>query len=158
MDMDLCAKVKLSEWAIQRYEFRYLRHELDSEKLYKGDPRLLMFISQVEGCSQTRIAKNLCIKPATLTVMIKRMEAAGLISRKADEKDMRTQRVYITERGKETAERTRDVFRKAVEDIYDGLTETELAEYLRIMEKIQKNLVKLTDSIPKEAFDFELPR
>ena len=158
MDMDLCAKVKFSEWAIQRYEFRYLRHELDNEKLYKGDPRLLMFISQTEGYSQTQIAKNLCIKPATLTVMIKRMEAAGLISRKSDDKDMRTQRVYITQRGKETATRTRDVFKKAIEEIYDGLTELELAEYLRIMEKIQKNLVKLTDSIPKEAFDFELPR
>ena len=158
MDMDLCAKVKFSEWAIQRYEFRYLRHELDNERLYKGDPRLLMFISQTEGCSQTQIAKNLCIKPATLTVMIKRMEAAGLISRKSDDKDMRTQRVYITKRGKETAERTRDVFGKAIDDIYDGLTESDLSEYLRIMEKIQKNLVRLTDSIPKEAFDFELPR
>lgn len=157
MDMDLCAKVKFSEWAIQRYEFRYLRHELDNERLYKGDPRLLMFISQKEGCNQTQIAKNLCIKPATLTVMIKRMEAAGLISRKSDEKDMRTQRVYITKRGKETAERTRDVFKKAVEDIYNGLSESELTEYLRIMEKIQKNLVKLTDSIPKDAFQFELP-
>lgn len=157
MDINLRVKVKFSEWAIQKYEFRYLRHQLDDKKLYKGDPRLLMFIAQTEGCSQAKIANCLCIKPATLTVMIKRMEAAGLIRRQTDENDMRALKVYITEEGKKTAKRTKDVFKKAMQEIYEGLEDEELVEYLRIMEKIQKNLLDLTGYIPKSAFDFEIP-
>lgn len=157
MEINLRAKVKFNEWTLQRFEFLYLRNQLNDEKLYKGDPRLLMYIAQTEGSSQTNIAKHLCIKPATLTVMIKRMESAGLIRRQQDEFDMRTLRVYITEEGRKTAIRTKEVFKQTVQLLYEGLSDSELEEYLRIMDKIQKNLVKLMDHIPEEALEFELP-
>ncbi|MFQ9393798.1 MAG: MarR family winged helix-turn-helix transcriptional regulator [Lachnospiraceae bacterium] len=92
-------ELKHLEMENQKYQFRYLRNQLNEKKLYRGDPRLLMYVYFHDGRKQAEIAKGLCVKPASLTVMLQRMEQAGLVNRKSDEQDQRVQRVYITRAG-----------------------------------------------------------
>ena len=116
--MNELKEIKHTEIHIRKNEFRCIRNILNREQLYKGDPILLMYVASHDGKTQSEIAKELCIKPASLTVMVKRMEQAGLIVRKADEKDMRITRVFISETGKETSRKTARLFEEVVEQIY----------------------------------------
>ena len=75
-------ELKHLEMENQKYQFRYLRNQLNEKKLYRGDPRLLMYVYFHDGRKQAEIAKGLCVKPASLTVMLQRMEQAGLVNRK----------------------------------------------------------------------------
>lgn len=137
------------EWSIQKYEFRVMRKALDRQKLYKGDPRLLLEVVNKEGLSQAQLAKTLCIKPASLTVMIQRMEAAGLISRQEDQKDQRTLRVYATKFGKIMAKQVKDVIAKQVGDVYKALTEEELMQYRQMLGKLYERLKNMEMENPK---------
>ena len=111
-------ELKHLEMENQKYQFRYLRNQLNEKKLYRGDPRLLMYVYFHDGRKQAEIAKGLCVKPASLTVMLQRMEQAGLVNRKSDEQDQRVQRVYITELGRETSKKTVELFQKVLAQIY----------------------------------------
>ena len=122
-------ELKHLEMENQKYQFRYLRNQLNEKKLYRGDPRLLMYVYFHDGRKQAEIAKGLCVKPASLTVMLQRMEQAGLVNRKSDEQDQRVQRVYITELGRETSKKTVELFQKAVKGFFEGVSEEELEEF-----------------------------
>ena len=74
----------------------------------------------MDGNRRKPAQRAVCVKPATLTVMLQRMEQAGLVERRNDTQDQRVQRVYITELGKETSEKTVDVYKNAVKKFYQG--------------------------------------
>lgn len=57
-------ELKHLEMENQKYQFRYLRNQLNEKKLYRGDPRLLMYVYFHDGRKQAEIAKGLCVKPA----------------------------------------------------------------------------------------------
>ena len=143
----MSARVELKhlEMENQKYQFRYLRNQLNEKKLYRGDPRLLMYVYFHDGRKQAEIAKGLCVKPASLTVMLQRMEQAGLVNRKSDEQDQRVQRVYITELGRETSKKTVELFQKAVKGFFVGVSEEERAVYQGVLEKVKENVLRMLD-------------
>ncbi len=139
-------ELKHLEMENQKYQFRYLRNQLNEKKLYRGDPRLLMYVYFHDGRKQAEIAKGLCVKPASLTVMLQRMEQAGLVNRKSDEQDQRVQRVYITELGpRSQQEKTVELFQKAVKGFFEGVSEEELAVYQGVLEKVKENVLRMLD-------------
>ncbi len=144
--MNELKEIKHTEIHIRKNEFRCIRNILNREQLYKGDPILLMYVASHDGKTQSEIAKELCIKPASLTVMVKRMEQAGLIVRKADEKDMRITRVFISETGKETSRKTARLFEEVVEQIYQGVSEEQLKVYYAVLKIIERNLEQMAGS------------
>ena len=42
-------ELKHLEMENQKYQFRYLRNQLNEKKLYRGDPRLLMYVYFHDG-------------------------------------------------------------------------------------------------------------
>ena len=138
-------ELKHLEMENQKYQFRYLRNQLNEKKLYRGDPRLLMYVYFHDGRKQAEIAKGLCVKPASLTVMLQRMEQAGLVNRKSDEQDQRVQRVYITELGRETSKKTVELFQKAVKGFFEGASDEELPVYQGVLEKVKENVLRMLD-------------
>lgn len=144
--MSNMVELKHLEMEIQKYQFRYLRNQLNEKKLYRGDPRLLMYVFFHDGKKQAEIAKGLCVKPASLTVMLQRMEQAGLVVRKNDEQDQRVQRVYITDLGRETSEKTVELFQKAVKGFFEGVPEEDLAVYQGVLEKVKENVLRMLEA------------
>ena len=69
--------------------------------IYPGQIPVLGLVSGRDGLSQREIAKILHIKPPTVNVSIQRLEKAGFLYKKPDEKDQRVTRIYMTEKGKE---------------------------------------------------------
>ncbi len=68
--------------------------------LYPGQPPILAMLWERDGRTQKELAENRRLAPATVTVMLQRMEKAGLIERRSDSEDHRIIRVYLTEAGR----------------------------------------------------------
>ena len=77
---------------------------LDKIGMYPGQPPMLFMLNKKDGQSQKELAETLNLKPATITVMLKRMESANIVLRKPDLKDQRISRVYLTKEGKKLCE------------------------------------------------------
>lgn len=51
-------ELKHLEMENQKYQFRYLRNQLNEKKLYRGDPRLLMYVYFHDGRSRRKSPKD----------------------------------------------------------------------------------------------------
>jgi len=57
----------------------------------------LAHLARNEGLKQAQLADILEIRPITLTRLIDRLQAAGLVERRADPDDRRAQRLFLTD-------------------------------------------------------------
>ena len=110
-------------------------------EIYPGQPKLLQSLIKQDGISQKELAKDIYITPATVTIMLKKLEEEELIIRETDEKDQRIVRIYLTETGKEQAKKIQKIKNKIIEDILKGFTEEEIKVLKTLLLKIEQNLI-----------------
>ncbi len=114
--------------------------KLENTKLYPGQPQLLRHIKDNEGITQTALSKKHCVKPATITGMLNKLEANHYVYRIPDEADKRMMRVYLTPEGRHLAEAGEKFMEGMTNRLFDGLTEEELKTLLHLMHKIRSNI------------------
>ena len=120
-------------------------HQLLEFGVYPGQIPVLYRIVQKEGSSQKEIADFLHIKPPTVNVTISRLEKAGLVCRRQDEKDQRISRIYMTEKGKNIVEQAMGKIKKNEAVLFENFDEAELCLMRRFLEQILENIEKLPD-------------
>ncbi len=101
---------------------------------------LIGLVYHREGISQKEISQALQISPPTVAVSIKRLEKAGIIERKADEKDQRLSRIYLTEEGKTVTEKARECIREKEKLLFQGFSESEICLLRRFFLQMIQNL------------------
>lgn len=126
---------------IKQHHYR-VHKLLDEIGLYHGQPPMLFILNHEDGQSQTELAEKLDLKAPTITVMVKRMERAGLVLRRPDSKDQRISRVYITEKGREACQKAIQVAKRLEEELFDGINEEEKIALKGFFAKMRGNLEK----------------
>jgi DNA-binding MarR family transcriptional regulator len=103
--------------------YRKRIQELLSEHgLFAGQDLLLMALLDRDGQTQSELAKRLQVQQATLTRMIKRVEASGLVERKSDEEDGRISRVFLTKAGMRMRRPIEAIWLAMEDDLFSSLT------------------------------------
>lgn len=122
----------------------YLRtHELlEKVGLYPGQPRVLHALWVTDGLSQKQIGKELNIKPSTVTVMINRMEKAGLVKRVQDKNDLRVSKIHLEQKGIDLKDEIKEIGRIVSEETFKGFSEQEKEIMATFLNRISKNLEK----------------
>lgn len=132
---------------VQRLHY-YLTHVmLDEIGVYPGQPPMLFILNKYDGMSQKELAEKLKLKPATITVMLKRMEKANLVVRRQDTEDQRVSRVFITEEGRKTCIKAIEVMRNVERECFGGLSSGEKETLKELFNKMKDNLIKATPKI-----------
>lgn len=124
---------------LDRLHYQCMHMELDKIGLYPGQPQLLMGLTHHDGLSQRELAQRAHVRPATMTVMLQRMESAGLVERRADTQDMRVQRVYLNEAGRKAAQAMHETMRRLSESLFAGFDEAEEQLLLALLERVSEN-------------------
>ncbi len=114
--------------------------KLEKTKLYPGQPQLLLHIKDNEGITQKALSEKHCVKPATITGMLNKLEANHYVYRIPDTEDKRMMRVYLTPEGLLQAEAGEKFMEGMTTKLFDGLTEEELKTLLHLMQKIRNNI------------------
>src|SRR5699024_7101506 len=122
----------------------YLRvHELlDEIGVYHGQPGMLLILSNQDGQSQKDLADKLNLAPATITVMLNRMEKAGLVERRQDPEDLRISRVYLTDKGRDLSNKSNQVMKKVEKETFGNFTREEKIMLRRLFLQMKENLQK----------------
>jgi len=119
----------------------YRSHVLLEEiGVYHGQPPMLFILNKTDGQSQKELATILGVTPATITVMLKRMEKSNLVIRKQDDEDQRISRVYITEEGKEIANKANQVMNDIDKECFGNFTVEEKIILRRLLMQMRDNL------------------
>lgn len=117
-----------------------LRRDLREKGIHFGQSRILLALMRHGSLNQSAIGSGLDIKPATVTTMIKKMEAAQLIERHRDANDDRVINVTLTAKGHEAAEFTTVVIDKIEDEIREGLSPNEIEILVSPLEKVREIL------------------
>lgn len=108
--------------------------------LYYGQFPVIETVLKHDGCTQKELADMLMVSPASVAVSTKRLEKAGLLTRKTDESNARCNRLSITEEGKQISDRCRDIFEKVDNRAFEGFSDKELDEFVSYLDRIIINL------------------
>ena len=134
----------------QRVLAEELVRQMQELGIYPGQIPVLGLVSGRDGLSQREIAKILHIKPPTVNVSIQRLEKAGFLYKKPDEKDQRVTRIYMTEKGKEIKAKALERIHKNEAVMMEGFSEAEQCLLRRFLEQILVNIEKIQ---PEEAIE-----
>ncbi len=115
-------------------------HKVGDRHIYPGQPKLLSLIRANEGITQKELSHKNCVKPATITGMLSKLEAQHLVYRVPDEADKRIMRVYLTKEGHHFAEHSDHLIEKLADQLFQGFSEEDLHTLLRLIEKARNNL------------------
>lgn len=101
---------------------------------------LMIILDEKEGMSQKEISKELNISAPTVAVSIKRLEKAGFLERRADERDQRMSRVYLTSAGREIIEKSKACIEENEKILFKGFSESEMCLLKRFFDQMIANL------------------
>ncbi len=133
--------------ACQALLYQQLFRFLKDTELTPGQPKILEFLETGEGSQQKEIAAACRIEPATVTSLLLYMEQAGLIRRREENGNRRSQYVYLTEKGRQNMRRTVRALEQTVESAFFGM-EQEQSTFGKTLQSIHGNL---RQAIEKEA-------
>lgn len=118
--------------------------QLSGTEIHPGQLLFLKAISEQEGIRQGELVQILHVKPSTVAVTMKRMERSEIICRKQDSSDMRVSRIFLTEKGRQLADRIQGILKENEEVLTEGFTEEELqlmkACFARMMQNMEQFL------------------
>lgn len=123
---------------------RFMRRKYDQEVRSTGLTRaqwwVLVELLRANGQTQSELAENMELDKATLSSLIDKLEASGLVERRADPRDRRIKRVFRTQKvgaiipTLDTAGQT--LYRQAL----DGLDERDRETLFGLLSRIKQNL------------------
>lgn len=108
--------------------------------LHTGQEMFLLRLWHADGQTQTELADEICVQPATITRMIDRLTKEGLVERRADPEDRRVSRVYLTEAGRVLQQPVEDIWREMEQESFANMTLDEQVLLRRLLLQVHENL------------------
>jgi MarR family transcriptional regulator for hemolysin len=123
---------------------RLLRTYADQKARLHGMTRaqwaVLLRLERREGLKQSELAEALDIQPITLTRLVDRLCANGLIERRADPNDRRAKQLYLTPAARPLMDRVADHVEELSETVLDGIARSDVDLMLAKLGLARENL------------------
>ena len=107
---------------------------------HPGQAFCLRELAHDDGITQSDLAERLRVARPTVTVMLQKMEKAGLIERRSDEQDQRYTRIYLTDAGRRLQDDMHRQLDEMISDVVSPLSEKDQAELLRLLNALNDNI------------------
>jgi DNA-binding MarR family transcriptional regulator len=119
---------------------RLMMRMLSEEDAHPAQALCLGALAHQDGMSQSEIAEMMHVTRPTVTAMLQRLEAAGVIERRDDETDQRVTRVFLTLEGRRTADRMHAVHARAIELSIGWMPEPDREQLVRLLDSISEHV------------------
>jgi len=127
---------------------RLLRTYADQQARQFGMTRaqwaVLARLEYAEGLKQSELADMLDLQPITLTRLVDRLCANGLIERRADPSDRRAKRLYLTAQARPLMNRLADLGENMMATVLEGLDAAKLEQMTANLSRVRDNLRAVT--------------
>ncbi|WP_297322082.1 MarR family transcriptional regulator [uncultured Bartonella sp.] len=126
-----------------------LAHRFYDFGLYAGQDRIILSLAVKDGQTPSNLAKQLGVKPPTVTKTIARLQEQGFVTKRGSHKDQRQLNIYLTKDGHKIVDLIETAIKKTEHDIMDGLDETEYLMLIALLKRIQNNIDHQQVDIPQ---------
>jgi len=108
--------------------------------LHVGQEMVLIELWQEDGLRGGDLAERLGVEHPTITKMLRRLEACGLVEREADPEDARSLRVYLTGRGRALEQPILRCWERAEQKVLAGMDARDRQTLRRLLDRVKINL------------------
>ncbi|HUG60944.1 MAG TPA: MarR family winged helix-turn-helix transcriptional regulator, partial [Methylomirabilota bacterium] len=109
--------------------------------LHPGQESVLKALGDTDGQSMSELAAALTVQPPTVTKMIARLGAQGLVTRQVSSADGRLARVYLTEAGRERVGAVDTAWKRVEKEALAGFDEKDRKKLRKFLRAVEKNLL-----------------
>ena len=88
------------------------------------------------------LAKNINRDKSTTTVLVRKLEAEGLVSTRTDNSDKRSKTIFLTEKGTQYNKAMGDISKSLLSTFYSGFSENEKNDFYKYLQRIEGNFNK----------------
>lgn len=117
-----------------------LRPYMTKMGLAPGQPKVLRYLAEHEGCMQKDVAEHCDIEPATTSRVLDTLEKNGFIIRRTMEGNRRAGSILITEKGREAAMQWEEHCHEVEASMLTGFTEEEILLFTDFLSRAYKNM------------------
>lgn len=125
-----------------RAQTAYMDRQLSFLNLSNGQGGVIMMLGLHGSMTQNELARFRQVTPATISIMLDRMERDGLVVRCSPRGNNRVKNVSLTEKGKDIFQRLDKFMEGEPAIVFNGLTAEEKETAAGIFKKIMKNVMK----------------
>lgn len=104
---------------------------------------VLSFISRNDGLPQTQLANELDVGKVALGSLIDRLQLSGFVERRADEKDRRVKRVFLTDKARGLIQQIDPVNDSFNTRILKGISRADVERASKTLHAMKTNLIAL---------------
>lgn len=136
---------------LYRYNQRFFAMEIEKRSLpvEVGQIPALMQVYRYPGITQDEISLNAGIDKGTAARTLSQLEESGLVVRRKDERDRRTNHIFATEKGISIRDQVINMIDELHSILYNGFNEREIDETISILERMKNNINRYISSNSK---------
>ena len=116
-------------------------NEADDTVAQPGTRLVISFLATGDGVTQLDLVNATHLRPPTISVILKKLEEDGIVERRRDENDLRSVRVYLSEKGREMDRRNIKKIKQVEAVALDGLSDGEKELAMALLGRIRDNLL-----------------
>ena len=119
--------------------YKYLKRRFSDHQIENMNPTrlgILLALADSDGVIMSKLGQRLFLEKSTMTGVIDKMEAEGLVERRNDVSDRRALRIYLTPKAKRLNDRIFKIIDKVYADLSGDLTPQDLATSVKVTKKI----------------------
>lgn len=109
---------------------------LEAMGLSRGQPRMLRFLGENDGCRQKDIAERFYLRAASVSGILNKMEKDGLIERKINPNSRRETLVFLTKLGKEKLTQVHDFYDTLEREVFGKFGDQEFDSLMEELGKV----------------------
>lgn len=107
--------------------------------LTRSQWRVVAYVSRTPGITQTQLAAQVELSRMAITGLLDRMQAKGLIERRAASDDRRINTVYLTKRSAALVTRMNRTAEAVLDGLFAGISESEKKRFSKTLSLIKAN-------------------
>jgi MarR family transcriptional regulator, organic hydroperoxide resistance regulator len=108
--------------------------------IHPGQENVLQVLLEDDGQPMTKLASELKVKPPTVTKMVSRMAAQGLVRRIASETDARSARVFLTDEGRSRGIELKKRWKRLEQMTMRNVPDKERARLIKLLMAVEASL------------------
>ena len=113
---------------------------LSSAGLHPGQELVLKVLADADGSTMSQLAHALSVQPPTVTKMVTRLSAQGLVRRELSDSDGRLARVFLTEEGEDRIDMVDRAWKRLEKEAMAGIEDKDRRKLRKLLRIVERNL------------------
>jgi DNA-binding MarR family transcriptional regulator len=121
-----------------------LAARLIAHGFYAGQDQVMIALAEEDGLTPGALSERLGVRPPTVTKTVSRLQAQGMVEKRASANDQRQANIHLTERGSEAIKAIEKALRKTEKLAFKGLDKKEQKHLAKLLARVEANLSEMT--------------